>query len=283
MKRKVLLSTLIVFVIAGAFSLHQMVQSYTGGAPPGFSGAPGEGSCVLCHNSYALNSGTGVVTIVFDSGFSTTYIPGKQYSIAVRIQEATITKFGFESTVLTVADSAKAGTLAVYDITRTQFKPGAKDYITHNQVGTPALITGTGAWLFWWTAPPTNIGPVKIYAGVNSSNSNLALLGDYIYTKSLLVNPASGSGLGEKTKTAFSVFPNPAEDMTNVIFFLKNESWVKISLLDLQGKLNRVLIDKTFPAGTNDIELTFDDIAKGIYFIELKAENIHEIHKLLIK
>src|SRR5437868_6703694 len=83
-----------------------IVSSFSGGPPPGFSGAPGEGVCSDCHIS---KGGSGQFTIIPPA----TYVPGQTYQVTVRHQtpDPTRQRWGFELTSLTT-DLAAAGTFA---------------------------------------------------------------------------------------------------------------------------------------------------------------------------
>ena len=61
--------------LAAAFTiLCGMLQAYSSGPPPRYSGAPGDnlGSCSFCHRGLAVNGGPGGVTIVLPGGNSYT-------------------------------------------------------------------------------------------------------------------------------------------------------------------------------------------------------------------
>ncbi|HRH37623.1 MAG TPA: hypothetical protein PK760_04730, partial [Flavobacteriales bacterium] len=50
----------------------------------GRTGAPGENTCVnSCHNSYALNSGTGSIMLASTNMTNWQYVPGQTYTINV--------------------------------------------------------------------------------------------------------------------------------------------------------------------------------------------------------
>src|SRR5215471_10216444 len=85
-----------------------LVYAYSAGPPAGFTGAPQEQTCVVCHNSFGLNSGTGTVTI----NTPASYQPGQTYQITVQDQttDQSRRRWGFQLTVLTNSNT-KAGQL----------------------------------------------------------------------------------------------------------------------------------------------------------------------------
>src|SRR5450631_3306228 len=66
------------------------------GPPPRVTAAPGDNSraCTQCHSGAALNSGTGSVRILLQSG--NVYIPGVKQRIAVRVSDPEQQRWGFE-------------------------------------------------------------------------------------------------------------------------------------------------------------------------------------------
>lgn len=170
-----------VFVLSLCFLLSN-AYSYSSGPLPSKTGAPGDGGvCTDCHSSFALNSGTGSLTI---SGAPTTYALSTDYTITVTLQESGISKFGFEACVKKTADNTQAGTITVGNSTEQQTKSsGGITYIEHTSSGN----TGSGgskSWSFTWTSPSSDIGSVKFYAAGNAANGNGGSDGDHIYTTS---------------------------------------------------------------------------------------------------
>jgi hypothetical protein len=58
---------------------------------------------------------------------------------------------------------------------------GARQYIEHSASGTFAGQQFGATWVFNWTAPPTNVGPVTFYAAGNHANNDGNTSGDLIY------------------------------------------------------------------------------------------------------
>src|SRR6185369_17901019 len=84
------------------------------GPPLGFTGAPGEGTCVGCHYTFNQpnppNSG-GKVEI---TGLPATYTPGQSYTVTIMLSHPTARAWGFELTALdAVGTSSTVGALTV--------------------------------------------------------------------------------------------------------------------------------------------------------------------------
>jgi hypothetical protein len=176
-----------------AFGLTSMTSNnaeYSAGKA-GSNGSPGEGTCASgsCHNSFALNSGPGSVSInVVGLVNGNMYIPGETYEVSVTVQQQGFGLFGFGIEALQ-SSGANAGI----------WTSGADSHILNatvsgNSRATVAHIDNSGfssnvrTWTFSWTAPVNGI-PVMMYAAGNAANGNGGDGGDYIYTTTLNLMP----------------------------------------------------------------------------------------------
>lgn len=155
------------------------------GPSPSFTGAPDENNCTACHSSYAVNSGTGSVTI---AGVPRTYRPGQQFNVTVTTAQEDAVIYGFQLTSLNAAGGI-GGTLAIPTQSPAQMQlvdgfvnTSTRKYVEHTQVGTVPTMFGSKSWSFTWTAPAAVIGRVGFYAAGNGANSDGGNSGDYIYT-----------------------------------------------------------------------------------------------------
>ncbi|MBI3426813.1 MAG: hypothetical protein HY011_28115 [Acidobacteria bacterium] len=173
------------------------VKANQSGPPAQRTGAPGEQTCALsgCHTSFALNSGSGVLTLTgLPSGG---YTEGQQISLTVTLSQPNRQLYGFEITALD-SQGRRAGTLTVTDNNRTLLQTSVvngnlRQYISHNFGGSGPNGTNQGSWNFRWTAPATSTGAVTFYFAGNAANGNGSEDGDFIYTRSAVVQPgASG-------------------------------------------------------------------------------------------
>lgn len=165
------------------------------GAPPGVTGAPGEGNCTACHIGTA-NSGSGSVKINLVD--ATTYSAGQLIHLTVTDSDPTAMRWGFELTARLGSDGTKpAGTLSLAQgetLAQLDGAPGSLQYVTHTTAGTRAGTSGGATWDVFWTAPSASVGPVTFYAAGNAANNNGLPTGDHIYTTSLTINAASVTG-----------------------------------------------------------------------------------------
>jgi len=166
-------------VLASFLVLTSIYNALTssGGAPLGFSSAPGESNCSTCHGGIAVNSGPATRILTFNGATATSYVPGQTYNLSLTVSRATRSKYGFQ---LKVEDSqgGDAGTL-ISTTNRTWVQQG---YMNHSASGNTSTTSGTITWNFQWTAPAAGTGPVTFYFASNAANNNGGTSGDEIYT-----------------------------------------------------------------------------------------------------
>ena len=193
----------------------------------GSNGSPGEGTCASgsCHNSFALNSGTGSVAISIVGLINgNIYVPGQTYQVSVTVQQQGIGLFGFGIEALQ-ASGANAGTwTAASDSHILNATVSGNSRATVAHIDNTGFNSNTRTWSFSWTAPVNEI-PVTMYAAGNAANGTGSTGGDYIYTTSLSLMPApplqapvieyTGSlVICEGESVALSVQPEPGVSYT---------------------------------------------------------------------
>lgn len=168
-------------------------QAFSAGPGQARTGAPGETTCMACHRTLPANLWPNEFII----NAPETYTPGQTYQITVEHRapfSPTRLRWGFELTALTLSDNTKAGELAsTSDFTSVLNGTGAflnRQYIRQTSAGTFAEQSGGASWTFNWTAPATDVGPVRFYAAGNQANNNGANTGDQIYTTEVTALPA---------------------------------------------------------------------------------------------
>lgn len=174
MHHKLKIAVLALFLILT--SLHYALTS-SGGAPLGFSSAPGESNCTSCHGGIALNSGPATRSLTFNGSAGSSYVPGQTYNMTFTVSRATRIKYGFQLKVED-AQGSDAGTL-ISTTNRTWVQQG---YLNQSGSGNLSTTSGTISWNFQWTAPAAGTGPVTFYIASNAANNNGGTSGDEIYT-----------------------------------------------------------------------------------------------------
>src|SRR5260370_22264513 len=217
-------SYLVAVMLTGITPIDALAHSY--GPPPRVTGAPGDDprACTQCHTGSALNSGTGSVKIILQSG--PFYVPGVKQRLMVRVSDPVQQRWGFELTARLNSDlaSGQAGDLTPVD-NFTQVicedyapKPCASgpQFITHTWAGTRHGTPVGATFQFDWPPPATNAGPVTVFVAGNAANGNGSPTGDLIYTSSVQLTPVvpampsvtAGNIVSAATGVAGPVAPN---------------------------------------------------------------------------
>ena len=122
-----------------------------------------------------------------------------------------------------------------------------------------------------------NSGNSLVYFGL-TTNDEMKLY--YIqYTLGDLINP---TGIEGNTESAFSIFPNPAENSFTIQFNLESESNVEILLSDISG---RAVMQKNYGklnSGTQNIAID-TELSDGIYWVNVKSKKGTSIQKICIQ
>ena len=266
----------LVTAIAGALAAAPpAARAYSGGAPDGYAGNPPDfQTCTDCHGSA---QGDGNLALL---DLPALYAPGVTYDLRVRIEDPGQRRWGFELTVLDLAN-AQGGTLVLSDPTHTQLSenPGPEpDYVKQTSSGTfNGSLNGPIFWPFRWTAPAA--GDVVFYLAGNAANGNNNTNGDYIYSIVVPLGEAAGVREGPVPVAATRLgpsFPNPLRAATSIPYELAAPGRVTLRVYDVSGRLIANLIDREAPAGRGLAAWDGRDaagrrVASGAYYLALDA------------
>lgn len=152
------------------------------GAPSGRAGAPGESSCYECHNDLELNEPEGRLVI---SGVPGVWERGRAYVLTVMLESEGMVRAGFQATV-------SSGTLRPVD-GRVALVPDSlgRPYVGHAPGRTIPDSGERTAWSVEWIAPAEGGDVLRVHAAANSANGDNSPLGDFVYTASAEIPPAS--------------------------------------------------------------------------------------------
>lgn len=159
-------------LVLGALLGTGLLVGFSSGPPAGLTGAPGEGTCIICHGSFPLNSGSADFTISAPVALPSAPSP---LPVTVGFGNSNTPRHGFELTLRDGTDSF-TGSLS----TNSNTTSPSQAYVSHNLSGVTQL-----SWNTTWTAPASlPAGPLTLYAAGNEANGNFAPSGDFIYTTS---------------------------------------------------------------------------------------------------
>jgi hypothetical protein len=109
--------------------------------------------------------------------------------------------------------------------------------------------------------------------------------GNELAIDNIEVNDNSTMSTSENTVFGYArVQPNPVNrgNAINVLFALKNPENVSIEVMDITGKVQKLIAGRALPSGQSQISIDRSGLSQGIYFIRLRAdENISVIKTVL--
>lgn len=264
---------LLSFFVTALFIFSSINTGFTKKTQPPVSrtGAPTESHCgsSTCHNTTPNTSG-GTLSVTFNP---TTYLPGQVVEVTVATNEAGMTRYGFEGTILD-ASNTKQGTFAVIDaVTTTVQTGGARQYAGHKNAGT------TNSWTFNWTAPSTGAGALTMYVASICANANNSSSGDHCYTTTGSL-PQNSVGVNEVTgASAFMNVQNPVVNNLSISFNSDANAKTIIRLFDINGREVKTLLNENVSSGMHTENFAAPTVA-GIYFVEFTNGNNRVVKKV---
>jgi uncharacterized protein (TIGR03437 family) len=163
---------------------------------------------VGCHTGSSqggpIDAAGGNVTATFSSG--NTYTPGgSPVTIMVTVSDKVNNHYGFQMTARLDSDqvngqagdfTAPSGMIVLCSDSSPKTTKGCPanapvQFIDHSWPSDPATGTiGTTPYVFTWTPPATNVGPVHFYVAGNAVNNNgINDAGDHVYTNNYVLTP----------------------------------------------------------------------------------------------
>lgn len=260
----------------------------------GYAGSPGEGTCSSCHGG-GSSSASGI-TITATPAFSvninseTEYMPDSVYQIAIAVEATGFTRYGFASQILNNSNT-NAGTFQNPGTGVKLLGSTNKRSMVHT---TPKIASSGQAvtFTYHWKAPSG--GNATIYAIANAVNGNNNTSGDFVISPvslNLVAAPTPTTnidsvGVGIKkiaveSVSAVSIYPNPANSLSTMSFYLHESRFITIELIDIRGTSVKQLHKQQQEAGSHSFLLNLNGVASGVYFIRTLADHQKVSQKLI--
>ena len=109
--------------------------------------------------------------------------------------------------------------------------------------------------------------PLFSFTNINNGNFSFSP----VVIENLKVNDKSN--LIPQSLTLHSAYPNPFNPQIKIPFSLAERQNVKISIIDLNGKIINVLSNQYFHPGNHSLMFSNQKISSGIYFININHKN----------
>jgi len=79
-----------------------------------------------------------------------------------------------------------------------------------------------------------------------------------------------------------SVYPNPFNAMTKIVFDLAEASHVTLEIFNSIGQKVQTLVDDYYQTGRHTCIFETNKLASGIYLVRLDANGVIDSHKLIL-
>ena len=255
----------------------------------GYSGAPGDGTCANsgCHSGQ-LNGGPGITSFTIDGGALNNYVVGQTYTLDISIDQASISKFGFQVIAYRDSDNSLVGTYTLTDPVRTRLidASGGRVYVGTTPCGSDANPSGNITWSFDWTAPVTDQGSITFYLTTLATNHNHSGSGDQTYTSVLGI----GSGVlnavhSPDLSSTFQVFPVPAHEQVVINGSLEHAGPMQLRVMDPVGRTVWVADHRQHAQGNFNyvLDLSQMQLTAGHYTVVLRTAKGQGVHALLVE
>ena len=177
--------------------------------------------------------------------------------------------------------------------------PATPNFISGNSIVTKGqqnvvytVPTVAGANSYIWGLP-FGVNGISISNSINVSYSSFAQSGtikvkahnncgdgNYSYLP-ITVQNNIGSGIG-LPYNAISLFPSPATYTATIIYTLKVNQTIDISVYDIMGRKIKELINTHQQSGTHQLTLDATELKEGIYFLKIEGEENFETVKFSV-
>ena len=107
----------------------------------------------------------------------------------------------------------------------------------------------------------------------------------YEYYKALKYNPVSVKKNDYDVNTDYVLnqnYPNPFNPSTNIKFFISKTGNVSLSIYNILGKKEAVLINDELTSGWYEVNFINEHLSSGVYFYELKANEFSQRKKMIL-
>ncbi|MCX7798413.1 MAG: T9SS type A sorting domain-containing protein [Melioribacter sp.] len=158
--------------------------------------------------------------------------------------------------------------------------------VTYREWGRAHQVVMSTSWRkiqFDFTTPA---GVTQGRAPIHLSESrNASFIPTTYYFDNLTITEVTVDVQQENKFTTYELsqnYPNPFNPETTIEFTLPVSSKIRLSLYDLLGREVKILASGDYNVGRHQVKVNASDLASGIYFYKLQANNFSAIKKLVV-
>ena len=242
-------------------------------------------NCSFCHNgvpsydstNFILQMGTDSSSMSNVLSGVTTYTPGTQYFMRVKGTTPSPV-YGFE---LTADDTSNTGTdvtnFAILNPTNTSLLSVSYNFVAHHNA------TNNNEWTFMWTAPTNYQGLVTFYYAGNDGVAGDTTGGDHIFLASKSISSSGANGISSPVDKVnlLRVFPTIFENQIQISFGLNVNSKVQGTIVDLNGRVIRNILDEGLMAGSFNRNFDLSGLQAGVYLVKIQVGEAFTVSKIV--
>ncbi len=233
----------------------------------GYSSAPGcRGTCAnTCHG------GSGGTIQV--SGFPSEYNPGETYTITVSHNGGSSIK-QFNGSCRIGNGSSNAGLITAGTNTATY-------NLSMETNGVHLSTTDRDNCTFFWTAPVSGTGEVRLYIAGHQGNYSGQNTRIVLASNEQMTDIDDDNSNMPSRYALLGNYPNPFNGSTVIRYVLPVSSNVKIEVFDILGSFVETLSDENQPAGYHQVIWSARNLPSGAYFYRIQAGDFVDSREML--
>jgi uncharacterized protein (TIGR03437 family) len=257
------------------------------GPPVNRTGNPADANgatCNACHGgaANAPNSNmAGRLTVTVAN-----YRPGERQRITVSVEHPEQSRWGFQLTARLESDPTKqAGRFVANDTVFVRCGAGGMpeppcngevEHVNHMLTSTGRNADGSGtpggyAWEFDWIAPEENVGKIVFFAAGNAANNNGNNQGDFIYTRSVTIEPQAVT-TGRPAITSGGI-----RDAFNFNTAVASHTWLAIrgtNLAPVTRTWDDAIQGRKLPTALSGVSVTVNNKPATIFYVSPEQVNV---------
>ncbi len=144
-----------------------------------------------------------------------------------------------------------------------------------------SVLTGNERWGDYSGSQRKYNQPGRVWVNgmwANASKKNTTWIGE--------LSLSSLAGVNEQTNTSVnevSIYPNPTSELMHVSITIEKSDILKFEVVDVTGKLVKVLLQDKVKAGKNNFSFSTTPLANGIYFLKITSATKEVLTQKFVK
>ncbi|MDX1913310.1 MAG: T9SS type A sorting domain-containing protein [Saprospiraceae bacterium] len=150
--------------------------------------------------------------------------------------------------------------------------------------GSPVYATGSGEANDFFRISSGDVVVDQLRFRITTEDQSAQLAEYFVPVHYVYGNPTSSTQEESSLLEAMSIAPNPAGDRVQVYLSLRERASVRVQVVDLAGKVVRVVNERELPAETIEpINIETSGLAPGFYFVVAEGKNFRQTQKLVVE